>query len=141
MGAETRIPVANIFYMLAYAWNVPPTWEKRLVDESDFESLWELLAQLLIASTEGIFKRGLARDYVSIEEEIPGVKGKLEIGKTFRSFAWDHAKTAYGLDRIHARLIETSESIIASIILVRNLVKLAGWEYCAFLIMLVKVFQ
>ncbi len=96
--AETRIPVANIFYMLAYAWNVPPTWEKRLVDESDYESLWELLAQLLIASTEGIFKRGLARDYVSIEEMIPGAKGKLEIGKTFRSFAWDHAKTVCTYD-------------------------------------------
>ncbi len=37
-----------------------------------------------------------------------------------------YAKTAYGLDRIHAMLIGTSESMIASIILVLNLVKLAG---------------
>lgn len=36
------------------------------------------------------------------------------------------AKTAYGLDRIRARLQNTSESWIASIILVLNLVKLAG---------------
>ncbi len=36
------------------------------------------------------------------------------------------AKTASGLNRIHARLIGTSESMIASIILVLNLVKLAG---------------
>jgi transposase, IS5 family len=36
------------------------------------------------------------------------------------------AKTAYGLGRIRARLKETSESWIASIILVLNLVKLAG---------------
>ncbi len=36
------------------------------------------------------------------------------------------AKTAYGLDRIHARLIGTSESMIDSIILVLNLVKLEG---------------
>ena len=36
------------------------------------------------------------------------------------------AKTAYGLGRIRARLMETSESWIASIILVLNLVKLSG---------------
>jgi hypothetical protein len=36
------------------------------------------------------------------------------------------AKTAYGLNRIRARLPNTSESWIASIILVLNLVKLAG---------------
>ena len=36
------------------------------------------------------------------------------------------AKTAYGLDRIGARLKDTSQSWIASIILVLNLVKLAG---------------
>jgi hypothetical protein len=42
------------------------------------------------------------------------------------------AKTGYGLDRIKARLSNTSESWIASIILVLNLVKLAQvallWE-------------
>jgi hypothetical protein len=36
------------------------------------------------------------------------------------------AKTAYGLDRIRARLRETSQSWIAGIILELNLVKLAG---------------
>ena len=41
------------------------------------------------------------------------------------------AKTAYGLGRIGARLKQTSESWIASIILVLNLVKLAGTAlYC-----------
>jgi len=49
----------------------------------------------------------------------PGERNPIE-GK------FGQAKTAYGLDRIRARLIGTSESMIASIILVLNLVKLAG---------------
>lgn len=49
----------------------------------------------------------------------PGERNPIE-GK------FGQAKTAYGLGRITARLIETSESMIASIILVLNLVKLAG---------------
>lgn len=95
---ETRIPIANIFFMLAYAWNVAPTWHKRIVEQSDYETLWELLARLLIESTEGIFKRGLARDYVLREESICGAKGRLDPGKTYRTLAWDHAKTVCAYD-------------------------------------------
>src|SRR5665647_2435314 len=49
----------------------------------------------------------------------PGERNPIE-GK------FGQAKTAYGLNRIKARLRTTSESWIASIILVLNLVKLAG---------------
>lgn len=49
----------------------------------------------------------------------PGERNPIE-GK------FGQAKTAYGLNRIKARLQETSQSWIASIILVLNLVKLAG---------------
>ena len=56
---------------------------------------------------------------VSIEHLRPGERNPIE-GK------FGQAKTAYGLDRIKARLNKTSESWIASIILVLNLVKLAG---------------
>jgi IS5 family transposase len=49
----------------------------------------------------------------------PGERNPIE-GK------FGQAKTAYGLNRIKARLSQTSESWIASIILVLNLVKIAG---------------
>ena len=49
----------------------------------------------------------------------PGERNPIE-GK------FGQAKTAYGLNRIKARLMDTSESWIASIFLVLNLVKLAG---------------
>jgi hypothetical protein len=49
----------------------------------------------------------------------PGERNPIE-GK------FGQAKTAYGLDRIRARLKQTSESWIAGIFLVLNLVKLAG---------------
>ena len=61
----------------------------------------------------------------AVKEHIrPGERNPVE-GK------FGQAKTAYGLDRIRARLKKTSESWIASIILVLNLVKLAGLAlYC-----------
>jgi transposase, IS5 family len=57
----------------------------------------------------------------------PGERNPIE-GK------FGQAKTSYGMNRIKARLANTSASWIASIILVLNLVKLAGMSaYCIFL--------
>lgn len=60
----------------------------------------------------------------------PGERNPIE-GK------FGQAKTGYGLDRIKARLQDTSESWIASIFLVLNLVKLAGVAlYCLMVLFL-----
>lgn len=84
--------------MLAYAWNTVPDWFESQVDRSDYDTLWELLARLLLESSEGIFKRGLARDYVSHCETIPCVKGRLDPGNTVRRLAWHQAKTICTFD-------------------------------------------
>jgi transposase, IS5 family len=56
---------------------------------------------------------------VEVEHVRPGERNPIE-GK------FGQAKTAYGMNRIKARLRQTSESWIATIVLVLNLVKLAG---------------
>jgi len=64
---------------------------------------------------------------VDVEHVRPGERNPIE--GTF-----GQAKTAYGLNRIKARLSETSESWIATIILVLNLIKLIGMSiYCQIL--------
>ena len=62
----------------------------------------------------------LGRPAKAVEAHVsPGERNPIE-GK------FGQAKTAYGLNRIKARLQQTSQSWIASIILVLNLVKLTG---------------
>lgn len=56
---------------------------------------------------------------VDVEHVRPGERNPIE-GK------FGQAKTAYGLNRVKARLQQTSQSWIATIVLVINLVKLAG---------------
>lgn len=65
---------------------------------------------------------------VEVEHVRPGERNPIE-GK------FGQAKTAYGMNRIKARLQQTSESWIATIILVLNLVKLAG-EVPLYLVMI-----
>jgi hypothetical protein len=67
---------------------------------------------------------------VDVEHVRPGERNPIE-GK------FGQAKTAYDMNRIKARLKETSESWIATIVLVLNLVKLAGTvPYCLFSMLL-----
>ena len=62
----------------------------------------------------------LGRPSVAVDNHIrPGERNPIE-GK------FGQAKTAYGMNRIKARLQDTSESWIASIVLVLNLIKLIG---------------
>ena len=64
----------------------------------------------------------------------PGERNPIE-GK------FGQAKTGYGLNRIKARLKETSESWIAGIILVLNLVKLAGAAAPCFIVKIWRTFS
>lgn len=68
----------------------------------------------LIAKPLGRPSASAVKEYVR-----PGERNPIE-GK------FGQAKTSYGMDRIKARLKDTSETWIASIIMVLNLVKLAG---------------
>ena len=74
----------------------------------------------------------LGRPSLAVDNHIrPGERNPIE-GK------FGQAKTAYGLNRIKARLHDTSESWIASIVLVLNLIKLIGR---APLSILIKLYQ
>ena len=62
----------------------------------------------------------MGRPSLAVDNHIrPGERNPIE-GK------FGQAKTAYGMNRIKARLSDTSESWIASIVLVLNLIKVIG---------------
>ena len=74
----------------------------------------------------------LGRPSLAVDNHIrPGERNPIE-GK------FGQAKTAYGMNRIKARLAATSESWIASIVLVLNLIKLIGR---ALLSLLIKLYE
>jgi IS5 family transposase len=74
----------------------------------------------------------LGRPSLAVDNHIrPGERNPIE-GK------FGQAKTAYGMNRIKARLADTSESWIASIVLVLNLIKLIGRAPLSLLIKLIQ---
>ena len=64
-----KVPIQNIYYLLCYAWD--KLEERDLVDVSmsDYTQLADLFAKVLINGTTYLFKKGLDRDYIDIEED------------------------------------------------------------------------
>ena len=81
-----------------------------------------------------LLAKPLGRPSAVIKHVSPGERNPVE-GK------FGQAKTAYGLDRIRARLRETSEAWIACIFLVLNLVKLAGVAPPCLLLKMIRSFS
>ena len=80
-----EIPIANIYYLLCYAWDVLEERDALApVDAIDSTDLRALFAKVLVNGTRRLLRRGLDRGYLPQEGEIPGVRGRLQVGPTMR---------------------------------------------------------
>jgi 5-methylcytosine-specific restriction enzyme subunit McrC len=80
-----EIPVKNIYYMLLYAWDKLEEKDIVDIDKAGTSKLVDLLALILIKSTSRLLKRGLDKYYIENEDEICGIKGKLNIATTIKA--------------------------------------------------------
>ena len=71
------IPVQNIYYLLAYAWNRLDEAEALNLGTESFTNLFDLLAKVLANGTTHLLKRGLDRSYLEEEALTNRLKGKI----------------------------------------------------------------
>ena len=78
------IPVRNIYYLLCYAWN--HIQQRDVVDAGaeDFTNVVDMLGHVLATSAAHLASRGLDRSYVGREEQVAGVRGKLNLARTIK---------------------------------------------------------
>ncbi len=80
------IPVQNLFYLLCYAWDEVGELESAEARQLDrFDRLEDLFGWVLARSVIRLSRRGLDRSYVPFQEELAGVRGKIELNETVRS--------------------------------------------------------
>ena len=94
------IPVQNIYYLLAYAWNRLP--ESEIVDVSGLESqeLADLFAAVLVNGLHHLLRRGLDQSYITEEAEIAGIRGRVNIGVTMRRMLAPHGRAYCEFDEL-----------------------------------------
>jgi len=81
---RTTIPIQNVYYLLAYAWNHFRSGEQVDVDQSQCPDVHNLLAMILDGGIRRLATRGFDKDYLGFEEETPRLRGRLDIVGSYR---------------------------------------------------------
>lgn len=109
-----RVPIRNFYYLLCYAWG--HVEESDLVDAAaldEFTEAQDLFGKLLAEGTFLLLRRGIDRSYRELTEEIPGIRGKLELGETIKRASLVRGRTVcttvnLSRDVLHNRILRSS---------------------------------
>lgn len=74
-----KIPIKNVYYMLAYAFKALREIHYKKLATEEFENTADLFAEMVILGLSSQIRRGLARDYLQKTESLASPRGKLEI--------------------------------------------------------------
>lgn len=102
---DAQIPIQNLYYLLCYAWGLSEQRDWVKVDADTCPAVLDLLTRLLNKGADILLKRGIAKEYRTHEEEIAGIKGKLELSKTIKANRHREGKTICTLDDLTSNIL------------------------------------
>ncbi len=85
MIKDKSIFIKNIYYMLSYAFTTLNQDEYENIATEKFENVHNLFAAILSKGIGRQLKQGLYREYLNIKEDIPVVRGKINISGTIKN--------------------------------------------------------
>jgi 5-methylcytosine-specific restriction enzyme subunit McrC len=112
-----EIPIANVYYLLCYAWDkleerdivkVQPTGETRLVD---------LFARVLNSGIDHLLKKGFDRGYVAVQEDTRLVRGRIQFQPTIK-------RNLFRTGQLHCEFDDLSYDVLHNRILKSTLQRL-----------------
>lgn len=81
---KSAIPIQNMYFLLAYAWDHFRAGEQIDVDQSQCPDVHNLLAMLLSNGIRGLATRGIDKDYLPFVEETPRLRGRIQLLPSYR---------------------------------------------------------
>ena len=79
---KNKIPIKNVYYMLSYAYDFLEYEELNHLGEEQFDNIYEMLSIILLQGIYSQIKKGLYKEYIDINEDLPYIKGKLNMNNT-----------------------------------------------------------
>ena len=82
---DQTIPIANIYYLLCYAWKHVDEGNVVRIDElKELNQVYDLLGKVLADGTLRLLRGGLDRGYIEVGEDLAGIRGKIDVGQTVK---------------------------------------------------------
>lgn len=112
------IPIANVYYLLCYAWNQLEESKLVDVDAEQAQRPADLFARVLAGGVSHLLKRGLDRGYVTREEELAGIRGRLDVGRSVKHLSFQRARAWCSHDDLtadvpHNRIVKATLRLLA----------------------------
>jgi len=79
------IPILNIYYLLCYAWDKLAEGEIVSVHAAGSQDLLELFSKVFLSGIYHLQKRGIKKDYKTLENTLFSMKGKFNIAESFKT--------------------------------------------------------
>jgi 5-methylcytosine-specific restriction enzyme subunit McrC len=80
----STIPIENIYYLLAYAWDLFQEAEECPVDVSKCPDVHNLLAAVLVNGIHSLMRRGIDKGYCATVEVTPRIRGRIDVISSYR---------------------------------------------------------
>lgn len=111
------IRVQNIYYMLAYAFQILHEQGYKDVAVEDFQNAAELLSAILCRGVTVQIKRGLGKQYLTIEEPLSSPRGKIEVSESIKTQAIRKKQLVcafdeFSVDAYTNRIIKTTMEVL-----------------------------
>lgn len=97
---QQKIPIENLYYLLCYAWGVSDQLDKVKVNGEKCHSLENLLSMVLLNVCDRLLRQGLVREYRYEEQEVEGIRGKLNLAETLKSGKYLYGQTICQVDEL-----------------------------------------
>ena len=92
------IRIQNIYYMLAYAFQVLNEQGYKNIATEEFENTAELCAAILVRGINTQIKRGLGKEYLPQTESLSCLRGKMNISDTVKTQAFQRKRIVCSYD-------------------------------------------
>lgn len=83
MREHKGIPIANVYYMLAYAFDFIGNDNLTRLQVEEFKNQQDMIAALLESGISRLLKQGLHKEYIPRTENLPSLRGKIDVHGTF----------------------------------------------------------
>ena len=115
------IPVANIYYLLCYAWNEFAPRQMAGFAGEDFKDTLHLFSRQLILGLKALRRQGFETDYIRVEEPTSSPRGRVLMASSIRTMTAQPR-------RVYCAFDEMSADIRSNQILKATLKRLLGEE-------------
>jgi 5-methylcytosine-specific restriction enzyme subunit McrC len=100
------IPIRNLYYLYAYAWDQFHFVRRVKTGEGTGPDAGAFFAKILVQACHQIFRRGVVREYEFYEQELPQLRGRIDVIKTFRRDTLKRGRVCCRFDELTADALQ-----------------------------------